>query len=1540
MQGVVQELIQNAICELEIKANKTSQRPYLNVSFSRMSMVALYDTGADVCCISEEAFNRIPKHLQPRPIGHKAPRFRAANGEILPTLGKYCLQFKIGDKEIRHVFYKVRQLGDDAIIGIDLIHRYHLNYNTETRSFFWRGGAGWNTGILKVNKAQTLKEFTVSYVQCEIRTESGAIPTPGVPCMVTVNSDQCPLLVGGPAMVTPDQNGLVHVPVANAAWETIELYRNEPIGVAENLQDCQTKEISSKYIASVRREVEAQLPPEEKLTPEKEAFIRKNADLSHIPEEFKDRYLALILKHHAAISRDKADLGRTETLLHDIELRDKEPAYVQQFKIPDAHRDELHRNVAEWLKLGVVQPCRSKFNSPLFCVSKKNGGLRIVQDFRALNAKTLEDKYSMKDINECINEIGNSGSSLFTTIDLTAGFWQMLLQPKSRPYTAFTLPGKGQFQWVTTPMGLLGAPASFQRLMEKVVEDIKNVLVYIDDLLLHSNHHPEHLKLLDTVLHRLTQHGIKMNLQKCVFGSPEVTYLGFQLTPEGIKPGKDKLKAVANQTPPENTRQVRQFLGLCNFFRSHIRNFAQIAAPLTELTRKDCSWKAVPLPTKALEAFNLLKGALVSEPVVAYPRKGMQYALTTDAAVGDDVNPGGLGAILSQIDKQGRHHALGYASRKLTDYEKNYTPFLLEMQGALWGIEHFQHYLKGRPFLLFTDHKPLCGLGKVHKRTYDRLTHAMNTYNFQLLYKKGDEMPADYLSRNVVSAISWSNVEIANEQDNDDKLNWVKRYLLSGELPSDPGFKDAVIKVADGCFIEDGIVWKRIRRPNEPNRVVIFLPRRLISAVLEDAHGAALAGHDGILKTKERIMQCYYWSGMDADINKHIQECHKCQVRRKKHPAEPPQLLSPLPQCTEPQQRVHADLFGPLKNQIGDKKYVLSMTDAFTKYVELVVIPSKEASVVAKAIFDKWICRFGSPLEIVTDQGKEFCAKLTNELFSLLKVQHSTTSPYHPQCNSQAEVANKTIAKFLANVVDKTTLDWEDYIAPLMFSYNTSFHRSIKTTPFFLTHGMEPRQPGFEAADIRVKFEGPQSPEQMLQRLQKARELAQQNNEEATFRAQVDHDRKAAPHSYVRDQLVLLEKNYFLGENAKLSEKWTGPHRIIELKGETDVTLKMCDSGRKTTVHVDRIKPYHVKNNSEIIFPAPNVPPTVPARNPKTLPQPEKVTVTTPPPPLPRQRKVPPPVPDRVLRPRNKPSEISALKSDPKQFNLKGEGVQNISNSVLEQRQKEEEEEQWVLVIRKKPSKQKLINAWEANELSIQANKEFNYRMTGDSLFPPTDINDCVIEWYDTVDYDPLPGPVHITAPVQPPAPAQPPAPVQPPAPQPIIVPEIINPQPAAAVPSSPPSSSPHNDRSSDEDYRPPSSGTPDSSDIDQLDGASRLPVCREQTLTEQPDLSPEFQPPKPLFIKPAKQLPTARQIPTHVYLQVPALPASWNIDDFEARLGPLKKPEPAQKPASPTDGKFKPPILGGLFSRSSRSKEKLPDSVLHRYPDERTRKK
>jgi hypothetical protein len=326
-------------------------------------------------------------------------------------------------------------------------------------------------------------------------------------------------------------------------------------------------------------------------------------------------------------------------------------------------------------------------------VVKKDGTYRVVQDFRALNEQSFTDKYSMKDVTECIDEIGRSKSTIFSTLDLTSGFWQMLLHPQSRPYTVFTVPGMGQFKWVTSAMGLLGCPSSFQRLVEAAVKGIQNIIVYIDDLIVHSKTHDQQLAQLEQLLTRLRAHNLKINLKKCVFGSSKVTYLGFHLSDTGIRPGFDKLKAVRGAKPPENVKKVRQFLGLCNFFRNHVKNFAAVTAPLTKLTWKDSPWKMGPLPEESLTAFRQLQTVLCSEPVLAFPRRNRPYSLITDAACGDDKQEGGLGAILAQTDDQGNPRVIAYASQKLVKHEKNYSPYLLEMQAAIWGMKHFRNYL-------------------------------------------------------------------------------------------------------------------------------------------------------------------------------------------------------------------------------------------------------------------------------------------------------------------------------------------------------------------------------------------------------------------------------------------------------------------------------------------------------------------------------------------------------------------------------------------------------------------------------------------------------------------------------------------------------------------------------------------------------------------------------------------------------------------------------------------------------------------------------
>jgi hypothetical protein len=206
----------------------------------------------------------------------------------------------------------------------------------------------------------------------------------------------------------------------------------------------------------------------------------------------------ILYKHQKAISANKYDLSLASHYKHKINLKDNSPVYRKQFKIPEAHQQFIEQSLEEWLKLGVVKHANTLYNSPMFCVPKKQGqGLRLVQDFGELNNHLHIFKYSIKEITECIGDIGWANSTIFSTLNLTSGFWQMQLNEKSQPLTAFTILGKGQYSCITSPMGLLRCPASFERLMEGIMRNISNVIVYIGDLLVHTTTHEQHWKVLE-----------------------------------------------------------------------------------------------------------------------------------------------------------------------------------------------------------------------------------------------------------------------------------------------------------------------------------------------------------------------------------------------------------------------------------------------------------------------------------------------------------------------------------------------------------------------------------------------------------------------------------------------------------------------------------------------------------------------------------------------------------------------------------------------------------------------------------------------------------------------------------------------------------------------------------------------------------------------------------------------------------------------------------------------------------------------------------
>jgi hypothetical protein len=312
----------------------------------------------------------------------------------------------------------------------------------------------------------------------------------------------------------------------------------------------------------------------------------------------------------------------------------------------------------------------------------------------------------------------------------------------------------------------------------------------------------------------------------------------------------------------------------------------------------------------------------------------------------------------------------------------------------------------------------------------NRFQWALLEHNFIIQFKKGSDMPADYLSRlpnttnePVIAAFDPFQTDLAELQREEpfaqNMLYFGKHNRWPDHLSkSKANYHPDLLKRM--FHDKEGILWVQLNEYKYP-RTALLLPRKYQKEALCKAHNSIFGGHDANLKTYMKISSSYYWPGLYRDIKVHVQTCLTCQQRKRASTKQTP--LQPLPIPERPNWRIHADLFGLMLTANSNKKYVLCITDAFTKYAVVTPIQNKNAETVADAIFKEWFCKFGIPAQIHTDGGKEFVNKLSAEIMELMNLLHTRTLPAHPQCNSQVEVFNKTVKKYLASFVDDTALN-------------------------------------------------------------------------------------------------------------------------------------------------------------------------------------------------------------------------------------------------------------------------------------------------------------------------------------------------------------------------------------------------------------------------------------------------------------------------------------------------------------------------------------
>jgi len=503
------------------------------------------------------------------------------------------------------------------------------------------------------------------------------------------------------------------------------------------------------------------LPQTEKeascLSPLEEMGIK--IDKSHLTEAQVLRAQQVLGKWTHVFSKGITDLGKTNIVKHKIELTDNTPFKLPYRRVPPGMYEEVKQHLKEMLETGAIKESKSPYSSNVVLVRKKDNSLRFCIDHRVLNSKTKKDAYMLPRFDDTIDTL--AGSRYFSKLDLRSGYWQVEIEPEDREKTAFSVGNLGFYQAERMSFGLCNAPSTFQRLMEKFMGEmnLRECLIFIDDILIFSKTFEEHLTRLEAVFGRLEQHNLKLKPSKCEFFNTSVVYLGHVVSHDGISTDPEKTAAIKNWQPPKNVKDLRQFLGFAGYYRRFVEGFSSLAQPLNALLEGHCTHKSKQKgkakkkskkPAEWVwgenqqEAFASIKAMLTSPPILAYADYTLPFTVHTDAC------GQGLGAVLYQ-KQDGMEKVIAYASRGLRPSERKYPAHKLEFLALKWAVtDKFHDYLMGCTFEVWTDSNPLTYVLTTAKldATGHRWVAALANYHFTIKYRSGAQNgDADGLSR-------------------------------------------------------------------------------------------------------------------------------------------------------------------------------------------------------------------------------------------------------------------------------------------------------------------------------------------------------------------------------------------------------------------------------------------------------------------------------------------------------------------------------------------------------------------------------------------------------------------------------------------------------------------------------------------------------------------------------------------------------------------------------------------------------------------------
>lgn len=1241
---------------------------FVEGTVSGLTIDFLIDSGSSATLLSHELYKTLPAEGR-APLHPVRVELKSVNGDTLRCYGKTEVDIALGSSTFKQTVI-VCDIDLDAILGqdfilehvnsIDLKHMRLLTPKTDIPCFL--GGKFAMVCRVYAKETVTIPPQSVMNVPVQVpkcnRLSDIVLfePTPDV-------------IEKRRLLLTPSVTGDKAQPIAmvvNLSDTERVLYPNTYLGV------CQSAEEADEKDAKRCAKVEAKFSARSRELPDYlQDLFRKSS--VHLTAEQALRLKDSLIRFQHIFAKSPDDMGCTDKAKHKIDTLHSKPIRQQMRRQPLGKREAEKEEVKTMLDRNIIEPSSSAWASPVVLVTKKDGSVRFCVDYRKLNDVTVKDAYPLPRVDDCLDAL--AGSTMFSTMDLQSGFWQVpLASEEDKQKTAFTT-GLGLFQFTIMCFGLTNAPATFQRLMENVLQGLQweECVLFMDDTIVPSADFDEGLDRLERVWQRFDEANLKLKPSKCLLFQREIKFLGHVVSAQGVKTDPDKVSTVKEWPVPKSAKQVRSFLGLCSYYRRFVKGFADIARPLHKLCEKRGSFH---WSEQAQTAFETLKQKLTSTPVLGYPLPNLPFTLDTDAS--DEA----VGAVLSQI-QDGQERVVAYMSRSLNRAETSYCVTRKELLAVVLSLKHFHPYLYGQEVLLRTDNAAVSWMRNLKnpQGQVARWLEEMGNYNLHVTHRPGAvHRNADALSRrpchscskaqaseltdeqsclvhepgevvesvdvtpkfgksteikvnatkqsdatvsdtnvdiNQPSCSSWPDNQpqrltqksaesktcefkvksasrvlegwepeaLRNTQMADENIGPIFRAREAGEtrLPwiqvsSGKAELKSLWATWDRLLIIDGVLYRR-RAGDEKQglELQIVVPAALRPQVMKHHHDIPTAGHLSAEKTLDKMKFQFFWPSMKESVHSYCLNCDLCTARK----TPKGQTHAPLGQYLvgEPMERIALDILGPLPLTEQNNKYVLVVVDLFTKWTEAYPLPDQEARTIVTVFVNEFICRYGTPLQIITDQGKNFESNVFKEVCDLLQIDKTRTTSYHPQANGTAERFNRTLATMLTTYCETKQRMWDVYLPQVMMAYRSSPNSATHQTPNKMVFGRDVTLP-MQAVTGRPTEAGEAvSPTQYVLNLHAA--LEQAHDHARTFLHKASsyqkrhYDLKAHKKSFSAGQAVWLHHPVRKrGVCQKLTSSWKGPFLVTKKLDDLTYMLKKSASALPKAHHIDRLMAY------------------------------------------------------------------------------------------------------------------------------------------------------------------------------------------------------------------------------------------------------------------------------------------------------------------------------------------------------------------------------